>query len=404
MMMDLLLHAADISSPTKPPAVFKLWAERVLEEFFLQGDQEKANDMEVSPMMDRDKADLPNLQMGFIEFVVSPLYFALCDLYPGLEPVKENLFQNYQYYADIKQKELADRQLAAAGGAPGTAAAADSARQEAGQLKAKVADFEAKCRPRPARPRRRHPGRPLVLDSLNAGTDDDDDMVLQDCNTPLFSTGSKNRQISGGVLSPKNLVQLSPSNLGARLFGKARRRASQGRTRSRSGSRSFVGPLSGEQKGGLVKHLSTKFTLLRKMSSRGTVGSVKSQENTEIGPIRKASNRSSSSESRYQPDNIASRKSSQNASTDLAVDEHNDRENSGISDIEMGKEEEKVPTPSQPRWKKEARKRSAGAGGEGTTTARRLSAKILERRRVSLSDTHISARDKKEWAVCSSAS
>lgn len=40
-VMKLFLHAADLNNPTKSEAVTKLWTERVLQEFFDQGDTEK---------------------------------------------------------------------------------------------------------------------------------------------------------------------------------------------------------------------------------------------------------------------------------------------------------------------------------------------------------------------------
>ena len=73
-VMELLLHCADISNPVKPFNIYKKWASLVCEEFCLQGDREKAEGLEVSPMMDRDQMNLPNMQLGFIEFVVVPLY------------------------------------------------------------------------------------------------------------------------------------------------------------------------------------------------------------------------------------------------------------------------------------------------------------------------------------------
>ncbi len=56
------------------------WAMRVLEEFFAQGDRERAAGMAVSPMMDRTATSTALSQMNFIEFIVAPLYSQV----PGL--------------------------------------------------------------------------------------------------------------------------------------------------------------------------------------------------------------------------------------------------------------------------------------------------------------------------------
>jgi cAMP-specific phosphodiesterase 4 len=50
------------------------WADRVLEEFFLQGDRERAQGLPVSPLMDRYTTSLSISQINFCEFVVAPLF------------------------------------------------------------------------------------------------------------------------------------------------------------------------------------------------------------------------------------------------------------------------------------------------------------------------------------------
>ena len=48
------LHTADVSNPTKPPKLMALWTKRVMSEFWLQGDAEKARGWKPSqPMLDR---------------------------------------------------------------------------------------------------------------------------------------------------------------------------------------------------------------------------------------------------------------------------------------------------------------------------------------------------------------
>ena len=72
-IMELILHCSDISNPYKPYKISARWADLVVEEFCRQGDREKSEGLEISPMCDRDNINLCNMQMGFIEFVVSPL-------------------------------------------------------------------------------------------------------------------------------------------------------------------------------------------------------------------------------------------------------------------------------------------------------------------------------------------
>lgn len=62
---NLLLHAADISNPTKPKAVQDKWASAVLKEFFNQGDREEALGLPISPGFDRRTARIELSQINF---------------------------------------------------------------------------------------------------------------------------------------------------------------------------------------------------------------------------------------------------------------------------------------------------------------------------------------------------
>jgi hypothetical protein len=72
-ILEMILHVSDISNPLKPFNICEQWAHLIAEEFSRQGDREKDEGLEISPMCDRATLNLFNMQMGFIEFVVSPL-------------------------------------------------------------------------------------------------------------------------------------------------------------------------------------------------------------------------------------------------------------------------------------------------------------------------------------------
>jgi hypothetical protein len=78
----LFLHAADISNPAKPFHICREWALLVMEEFFNQGDLEKASDLPISPLNDRTRVNIPQSQLGFIEFIVAPLYAQKFKIFP----------------------------------------------------------------------------------------------------------------------------------------------------------------------------------------------------------------------------------------------------------------------------------------------------------------------------------
>ena len=89
-----LLHMADISNPAKPFGIAKYWACNLLEEFYGQGDREKALNIPVSPMCDRlSAATVPAGQVGFINFIVRPFYLVISQLIPRLSDSSLNILQ-----------------------------------------------------------------------------------------------------------------------------------------------------------------------------------------------------------------------------------------------------------------------------------------------------------------------
>ena len=50
------------------------WTQRILQEFFEQGDQERRLGLPISPMMDRTASSPAQTHINFIEFIVAPLY------------------------------------------------------------------------------------------------------------------------------------------------------------------------------------------------------------------------------------------------------------------------------------------------------------------------------------------
>eukprot|EP00240_Pyramimonas_obovata_P000044 CAMPEP_0118927152 /NCGR_PEP_ID=MMETSP1169-20130426/4683_1 /TAXON_ID=36882 /ORGANISM="Pyramimonas obovata, Strain CCMP722" /LENGTH=1094 /DNA_ID=CAMNT_0006868857 /DNA_START=516 /DNA_END=3797 /DNA_ORIENTATION=- len=105
-VLNVILHAADISNPVKPFIVYNKWADCVLREFFKQGDQERAKEMAVSPMMDRYTTSVGMSQINFIEFVVSPLYWLAIQMLPELSHLMRNLIENRLEYGKVFDLEI----------------------------------------------------------------------------------------------------------------------------------------------------------------------------------------------------------------------------------------------------------------------------------------------------------
>merc|ERR1712217_774064 len=94
LLVKLMLHFSDISNSMKPFRICRIWAWQVLEEFFLQGDAEKRLGVPVQALNDREKVNRAFSQVGFIEFLVYPLLFAVNKVLPPTDTLLEQLLQN----------------------------------------------------------------------------------------------------------------------------------------------------------------------------------------------------------------------------------------------------------------------------------------------------------------------
>ena len=94
-----MVHCSDLSNPTKPLDIYRKWVDRIMEEFFRQGDRERDAGMEISPMCDRHNATIEKSQVGFIDYIVHPLWETWADLvYPDSQNILETLESNRDWY------------------------------------------------------------------------------------------------------------------------------------------------------------------------------------------------------------------------------------------------------------------------------------------------------------------
>jgi high affinity cGMP-specific 3',5'-cyclic phosphodiesterase 9 len=98
----MLIKCSDISNEVRPKLVSEPWVDRLLEEFFHQSDTEKAAGLPTAPFMDRQKVTKSSAQVGFINFVMIPLYEALGKAMPNVEehiiaPIRSAL----EYYKSL---------------------------------------------------------------------------------------------------------------------------------------------------------------------------------------------------------------------------------------------------------------------------------------------------------------
>mmetsp|Transcript_117624 Transcript_117624/g.305224 ORF Transcript_117624/g.305224 Transcript_117624/m.305224 type:complete len:897 (+) Transcript_117624:2-2692(+) len=101
LFLDLFLHFADISNPLKPFPICKAWADRIIDEFFAQGDEEKRLGLPVGMLNDREKINRPGSQHGFINFLVAPLVISTVEIFACLHPLSTQMTNNLQTWRDL---------------------------------------------------------------------------------------------------------------------------------------------------------------------------------------------------------------------------------------------------------------------------------------------------------------
>uniref|UniRef100_A0A3B1JS58 Phosphodiesterase n=1 Tax=Astyanax mexicanus TaxID=7994 RepID=A0A3B1JS58_ASTMX len=83
-----MVHCADLSNPTKPLQLYRH-----------QGDRERERGMEISPMCDKHNASVEKSQVGFIDYIVHPLWETWADLvHPDAQDILDTLEDNREWY------------------------------------------------------------------------------------------------------------------------------------------------------------------------------------------------------------------------------------------------------------------------------------------------------------------
>ncbi|XP_067663300.1 cGMP-dependent 3',5'-cyclic phosphodiesterase-like isoform X2 [Haliotis asinina] len=103
MLLCLLMTSCDLSDQTKDWNNTKHIAAQVYQEFFSQGDLEKAVGKDPIEMMDREKACIPDLQINFLDGIALPVYRILEKLFPECKEVHEAVEKNKLKWVRIGQ-------------------------------------------------------------------------------------------------------------------------------------------------------------------------------------------------------------------------------------------------------------------------------------------------------------
>ena len=104
LILKMVLKVSDIGNVSKGHDYCLAWTERVVQEFFAQGDLEAEMEIPVTPMMNKSTACVPKQQIGFYNFVARPMYEAF-DALVSMEQPLANLDVMQQYWTAKLPKE-----------------------------------------------------------------------------------------------------------------------------------------------------------------------------------------------------------------------------------------------------------------------------------------------------------
>ncbi|KAI9193593.1 uncharacterized protein BJ171DRAFT_525146 [Polychytrium aggregatum] len=108
LLLQIIIKCADISNEVRPKHVSEPWVDNLLEEFFTQSDREKAEGLPTAPFMDRQKVTKGSAQVGFIGFVMIPLFELVAKVLPNMdEPVIQPIKKALEYYKTLLEKPAA---------------------------------------------------------------------------------------------------------------------------------------------------------------------------------------------------------------------------------------------------------------------------------------------------------
>ncbi|KAL7750151.1 hypothetical protein RI367_004323 [Sorochytrium milnesiophthora] len=108
LLLKAIVKISDVSNPSKTFPLYMEWCNRIFAEFYRQGDFERKNGLPVSAYMDRNAPNLPGAQVGFIEYVCTPLIESMNKYIPCPHIVK-GLKTNYEYWYKLRSQASEQR-------------------------------------------------------------------------------------------------------------------------------------------------------------------------------------------------------------------------------------------------------------------------------------------------------
>eukprot|EP00033_Pygsuia_biforma_P003471 GCRY01003801.1.p1 GENE.GCRY01003801.1~~GCRY01003801.1.p1 ORF type:complete len:726 (+),score=84.66 GCRY01003801.1:273-2450(+) len=107
LLLQLVIKLADLSHTLKALPISMIWTSRIQDEFFMQGDTEHEFGLQISPFMNRNNANIPKSQHGFLEFVVKPLVKLYIEI-SGEVNIQHMFLQNIEYWNNLIARNVTE--------------------------------------------------------------------------------------------------------------------------------------------------------------------------------------------------------------------------------------------------------------------------------------------------------
>ena len=105
LLLNYLIHMADLGHNCKKFEISIIWVKILCEEFWKQGDKEKAKGLPISFMCDRNKIDVPGSQVGFLRGFILSSFDCLVSMFPRLKYTIQNAENNLKKWKKLQDEK-----------------------------------------------------------------------------------------------------------------------------------------------------------------------------------------------------------------------------------------------------------------------------------------------------------
>jgi hypothetical protein len=105
LLLSILLHAADLSNPTRTWEASRTWANLVSTEFNAQVSNEKSLGLPFLPFMETpDEESQAKQETSFMEFIIEPMWKDVVEFLPQLDFIHDNIATNKSHWKAISRR------------------------------------------------------------------------------------------------------------------------------------------------------------------------------------------------------------------------------------------------------------------------------------------------------------